>query len=295
MHKLSRTDVFEWMDYLTVYETYENLVTVAGIQAGRYPGESSLPVRMNQFSAILALRGTVRMSLDYIPYTVPAGHLLLLMPSHIIQIVESSDDFDAKVLVLNKGFLDGCEVRKHVASALDYMQFYKNPCIEFTPGETAHLERCFLLLEEKIKKRTHAFYRDVIQNSVFAFLLEMANILVSRIDSFSRPVFSRKEELTNQFVQLLLQHAGTHHLVTFYADKLNITPQYLSMVLKEVTGKSANRWIDDVLTLEAKTLLKAPRSTVQQVADKLNFSDQSAFGKFFKKNTGLSPREYRKS
>jgi AraC-like DNA-binding protein len=99
----------------------------------------------------------------------------------------------------------------------------------------------------------------------------------------------------NQFLQLLFDHAKEQHAVTFYAGKLFITPQYLSLILKELTGKSANKWIEDALIVEAKVLLKMPQTTVQQVADKLNFSDQSTFGKFFKKHIGLSPMEYRKS
>ena len=102
-------------------------------------------------------------------------------------------------------------------------------------------------------------------------------------------------ELFEQFLQLLFEHCKEQHVVTFYAEKLFITPQYLSLILKELTGKSANKWIDDALIVEAKMLLKAPQATVQQVADILHFSDQSTFGKFFKKHMGISPMEYRKS
>jgi AraC-like DNA-binding protein len=288
-------DVSEWIDYLTISDTYENLVTVAGIFAGQCPGGCTMPVRMSQFSIILVLKGTIRVNLDYRSYTIPAGHLLTIMPTHMIQILELSGDFEAKILVLDQTFLDECNINKLTASVTDYMQLHQNPCTGLTPEETAHFGHCFLLLEEKIKLRAHAFYKEVVQNSVFAFFLEWANLLVAKKDSFSRAVFSRKEEIMSQFLQLLLQYASANHPVTFYADKLCITPQYLTSVLKEITGKSANKWIDEVLIIEAKILLKAPHSTVQRVAGKLNFSDQSAFGKFFKKNTGLSPKEYRKS
>ena len=85
------------------------------------------------------------------------------------------------------------------------------------------------------------------------------------------------------------------HVVSFYAEQLYITPQYLSLILKELTGRSANKWIDEALMQEAKILLKAPQATVQQVAVALHFSDQSTFGKFFKKHAGMSPMEYRKN
>ena len=112
---------------------------------------------------------------------------------------------------------------------------------------------------------------------------------------FNKSKISRKEELLEKFLKLLFENFKEKHIVTFYAEKLFITPQYLSLILKDLTGKSANKWIDDVLIVESKIRLKAPDATVQQVADDLCFSDQSTFGKFFKKHIGISPMEYRKS
>jgi AraC-like DNA-binding protein len=72
------------------------------------------------------------------------------------------------------------------------------------------------------------------------------------------------------------------------------TASNLSRIMKAFSGKTAVKWINDVLVTEAKILLRKPGATVQQIADELNFGDQSSFGKFFKKHTGLTPREYRK-
>lgn len=110
-----------------------------------------------------------------------------------------------------------------------------------------------------------------MQNAFVGFLLEIANIFMGKKDGLLMPALSRKEELFEQFLQLLFEHCKEQHVVTFYAEKLFITPQYLSLILKELTGKSANKWIDDALIVEAKILLKAPQATVQQVADMLHF------------------------
>jgi len=135
--------------------------------------------------------------------------------------------------------------------------------------------------------RTHFFQKEALQNALIGFFIELANIFMGKKELMTAPTLSRKEEL--------FEHCKEQHVVTFYAEKLFITPQYLSLILKELTGKSANKWIDDALIVEAKMLLKAPQATVQQVADILHFSDQSTFGKFFKKHMGISPMEYRKS
>jgi AraC-like DNA-binding protein len=81
---------------------------------------------------------------------------------------------------------------------------------------------------------------------------------------------------------------------TFYADRMCFTPKYLSKVIKENSGKSANSWIDDYVILEAKAMLKSTNMTVQQINDELNFPSQSFFGKYFKRIVGVSPKEYKR-
>ncbi|MDR1357539.1 MAG: helix-turn-helix domain-containing protein, partial [Tannerellaceae bacterium] len=286
MDKLPFIEASDLIEYITVSDTYQDAVTIAELKAAtsfaQHTGGYSDPVRINQLVIVMVVRGSVRISIDYIPYTVSANHLLMVMPTHIFQMAESSNDLKTKALIISKNLMDDYHLNTPTPKLTAYMQLRKNPCLPMAPEETAHVEKCFMMLAEKIHLRTHAFHHEVMQNSVVAFVLELANILIGKTETFSRSVFSRKEEIMNQFLQLLFMHVREQHLVTFYADKLCITPQYLSIILKEITGKPANKWIDDALIIESKVLLKTPQTTVQQVADALNFSDQSTFGKFFK-------------
>ncbi|MDR1683483.1 MAG: helix-turn-helix domain-containing protein, partial [Candidatus Symbiothrix sp.] len=90
------------------------------------------------------------------------------------------------------------------------------------------------------------------------------------------------------------KHYKTEKQVGFYAEKLCLTPKYLSRIIKQNTGKSAHEWLDDYVMLEAKALLKSTNMTIQQISDELNFPSQSFFGKFFKREEGISPRAYKK-
>jgi AraC-like DNA-binding protein len=94
---------------------------------------------------------------------------------------------------------------------------------------------------------------------------------------------------------LLVKEFWRHRSVGFYADRLNVTPKYFSEVIKKQTGKTAGEWIDDAVLLEAKVLLQDIDLGIAQISDRLNFCDQSVFGKFFKTHTGISPIEYRKA
>ena len=104
---------------------------------------------------------------------------------------------------------------------------------------------------------------------------------------------TKRDDLFEAFYNLLLAHYKESREVGFYADKLCLTPKYLSAVIKDLTGKSAFEWINDYVTLEAKALLKSTNMTIQQISDELNFANQSFFGKYFKRLTGVSPKEYR--
>jgi len=299
MNTLPLIEISELVNYIVVSDTYRNMVTISDIDAHlstqQFPDGSAVPVRLNAVFVALILQGSIKISLDYVPYLVTANYIVTIMPTHVIQAGEPSKDFKGKLLIVDKSLFEDYKPEKKNTVIVNHMQIRKHPCIAFSPEETSYMDSCFGELRRKIRFRTHAFHRQVMQNATEAFFLDLGNILIGKSEVQMHAVLSRKEELMNQFLQLLFEHAKTQHAVTFYADKLFITPQYLSLILKELTGKSANKWIDDALMVEAKVLLKTPYSTVQQVADVLNFSDQSTFGKFFKKHSGFSPLEYRKS
>lgn len=259
--------------------------------------EHSTPMRLNALLMILVQEGTAEISVDYIPYKIERNTFITLMPTHIIQVSKVSKELRGRLMIVSRPFLEGCSTssQKKNASMMHYMQIRKNPCAMISQEETEHVSRQFSILREKTKLRTHFFQKEALQNALIGLFIELANIFMGKKDLMTAPTLSRKEELFEQFLQLLFEHCKEQHVVTFYAEKLFITPQYLSLILKELTGKSANKWIDDALIVEAKMLLKAPQATVQQVADQLHFSDQSTFGKFFKKHMGISPMEYRKS
>ncbi len=303
MDKLPIIEIKELNSNIASIDSFQDVLSVAKLDGGMSFMEEkekekdgfSSPVRLNALLMVLVLKGKAHIRLDYLDYTIEENSFITIMPSHIIQTAPVDKDFKAIMLVADQTFMEELRPENRSPSMIHYMQLRKNPCAVLGPDEAKHLQERFSLLKDKIKLRSHFFHKEVIQNAFMAFMLELTNIFVSKKDSIGPPTLSRKEEILNEFLQLLVIHCKEHHVVTFYAERLFITPQYLSLVLKELTGKSANKWIDEALMVEARILLKMPHATVQQAADMLNFSDQSTFGKFFKKHMGVSPMEYRKS
>ncbi|MFG6396731.1 MAG: helix-turn-helix domain-containing protein, partial [Muribaculaceae bacterium] len=104
--------------------------------------------------------------------------------------------------------------------------------------------------------------------------------------------YSRKLAYVRTFLRLVRNNHRQERAIGFYADQMFISPKYLSLIIKEATGRSAAEWIDQYVIQEAKNLLKYSGKNVQQVAYELNFSNQSSFGKYFKHLTGLSPTQF---
>lgn len=107
------------------------------------------------------------------------------------------------------------------------------------------------------------------------------------------PAISRKENLVRDFTELVQKHFVDDRKVKNYANKLNITPKYLSETVREISGKTAGDIIDLYVIQEAVLLLNNSKLSISEISDRLNFSNQSFFGKFFKRHTGLSPKKQR--
>ena len=301
MGDLPLLEIEQLIEGIESSDSFLNDLLVADLNGIRVDYEKSdlkdtTPMRMDALLMILVQEGSAEISIDYVPYQIEPNMFIILMPTHVVQISRIGKDLRGCMLTVSRSFFDGYDPgAKKNPPVAHYMRVRKNPCTRLTEEESLHMLAQFRNVRDKVRAHDHFFQREALQNALVGLFIEFANISMGKGEMTARPTLSRKEELFEQFLQLLFQHCKEQHVVTFYAEKLFITPQYLSLILKELTGKSANKWIDDALIMEAKILLKAPQATVQQVADLLHFSDQSTFGKFFKKHMGISPMEYRKS
>ena len=94
---------------------------------------------------------------------------------------------------------------------------------------------------------------------------------------------------------LVQQSFKEERQIDFYATRLGVTPKHLSRMLKQSTGFTAAEWIKNYILLEAKVMLKSSTLTMGQISKQLNFPSQSFFAKFFKKATGMTPKQFRNS
>ena len=255
------------------------------------------PLRFETLSMLLIEKGGLDVDIDFVPYKIEPNDLILIMPSHIFKVNQIGSDMRAKLINVSLSFLNEFSsfpgtINKSISN---YMEIRKKPVTPLNDTEYDMFYKNIESLKDRINDLNHSYRKEKIQNSFVNFFLDTSDCFLKKKQNFIKPTLSRKEEIMENFLELLVKHCRTEHGVYFYAKELFITPQYLSLILKELTGRSANKWIDEATMREAKQLLRTPNMSVQQVASELRFSDQSTFGKFFKKQSGISPSEYKKN
>jgi AraC-like DNA-binding protein len=254
------------------------------------PAVDSSPVRINGFTFGICLKGWMDISIGLQRFRVHKGEFLVILPSHIFQVHEQSADFDARSIMISNDFVENINIYSG-KMIFPYPYIEVNPVtrVEHHGGDKLLTDFYAVLDNLQGFSKLNIYYEQMVQHLVCALLLGIATIYEQLAPTLE------VNDLFKRFVVLLNQHFKTEHSVSFYADKLCLTPKYFSLRIKEVSGKTAGEWIDDMITLEAKVLLRTPNTSIQQVSDSLNFCDQSTFGKFFKLRTGISPKEYKMS
>ena len=209
--------------------------------------------------------------------------------------VQSNNSFKVHVLVITPDFLRRINIdTKHMMPL--FLQFGSRPCMELTHKECTSLRSFISMVEQELEGPETDFAIAIVGGLIAATIYKVGDILTHYIEEHpevENPMHNRAEEYFKQFTELLGEHYIRERSVGFYARQLCITPKYLTTLIKRISGKSVSEWIDSYVILEAKTLLKYSNMSVQEIAYYLNFPNQSFFGSYFKRNTGMSPSQYK--
>lgn len=246
------------------------------------------PVKMNSMFFGICVKGKGRVQLNLGSFDLSERSVVALSPSTIIQYnsKEISSDFLIKYMSFSLEFI----------SAFDAGYLYPDvQQISFFEADSQEYELLLKLytdLLEKYNNKNGMFRRQIIQHTLLSAMYEFSAIEHNHMTP-ERKDLSKQERLIWNFYQLLFNNYKEHHDTDFYAQKLFLSSKYLSVILKEQTGKSVNDWVFDYIIIEAKALLKSSQITIQELAYYFNYADATSFGKFFKKQVGMTPKEYR--
>lgn len=258
------------------------------------------PIRIDGMTWILCLKGRMVVDVNLDRCELTERTLMVTGPDSIMELKEiDMDTVDAYLLFVSQEFMRNTNIDPNVLSSMPMdTKLNRRHMIAISDDETSLLRRYYDLLHLNTTGNTDDIYVRSISRCLISALcyqvIQFATRGMAAAAESQRPR-TRRSTYVSEFMQLVHRHHQKERSVSFYAGKLFISPKYLSLIIKEVTGRSAAEWIDEFVILEAKNMLRFSGKNIQQVAYDLNFTNQSSFGKYFKHLTGMSPSEYQRS
>ena len=251
------------------------------------------PCRLDGFVLLFCTNGEAEIQINFQEYKIHPGILVMNIPENVIYI-SNVNNLKVYPIVISSDFLKKMNIKMK-----DLMKLYvfakKIPLVSLEYSEIMTLEKYYFLLEDIILSNEE--HKKAVLEGLVQSLISKLNSIIHRFqnnipDSQSK---KRNEEIFEAFIELLTRNEATERNLAYYADKIGITSNYLSKIVKEYTGRTAIEWIDEYVIFEAKTMIKHTQYTIQEIAYKLKFPSQSFFGKYFKRLTGMSPKQYKLS
>ena len=236
-------------------------------------------------------RGSATVTVDQLRDRVTRDTLLLLLPGSILHLNERTDDFRVRFCAFS------LELFSEAAYRLDPSFFHilhEHAIIRLPDRIIEGVRNWFQMASYTYRDRGNIFRNTIIRNRLQNVLLEAFD-KTQRFapDVHSQTGITRQADLFQRFVALVHEHCTEQREVAFYADRLCISTRYLSTIIRSVAHSTAKEFIDRSVVLEIKMLLGSTELSVQEIAYRLHFPDQSYLGRFFKKHTGVSPTEFR--
>ncbi|MBS7333148.1 helix-turn-helix domain-containing protein [Faecalibacter bovis] len=249
--------------------------------------------KFSSLGIIHIYKGTCDITVNLEKKKIKQDDIMVVLPGQIFEIIQYSDDFEVKAVFVDSEMI--VEAGYHIKSQnlIEFLSPQYPKIISLDRKTARDVKYNFAKIYKYIFKNDNVFSNELVIHHLSILMYEIGNFYHHMVSSSEELKPNRKEELAKQFILLVGTHFKEHREVQFYADKLYVSRKHLTKVISEVLKKSPKMIISDAVILETKVLLKNPNFTISEVANLLNFLDLSIFNKFFKKNTGLSPTEFK--
>ncbi len=259
---------------------------------GDFPKER-YPRSKDAYEVIIVNSGNLDIEIDNQIHSLSKCSLVYLPPNTAFKIKSSDSRFRGYIMLFSNVFIESLQIPMAINKEKAFVRKSFSDDADYSMNQT------FILIKDEISNQEHIFRKEKLSNLVSILFIDLLNVFVKSANMFPGLSFSgeskRRTKLSKDFFSLLREYSREQRQVGFYADKLCITPKYLTFLLKQSTGKSANEWITNAVISDAKHLLKNSGNSIKEVSYTLNFANQSFFGKYFKKMVGISPKDYQNS
>ncbi|OOV17595.1 AraC family transcriptional regulator [Flavobacterium sp. LM4] len=287
--KNSITDILEALGDKPQADELYIYISTESISENPFP----YPFRTDSYSIMIILSGSAKIQCNLMDYTLQTNDIVLISPHTVTHIMEIEESMSVISITFTLNFALTHSINRNDLNAFEFFASKTALNLGLKKEEIKELVKLTHLLHEKNTTESRFYGKELLVHSFNLLMYQVAAVYRERYDE-NIIKMTRKEEITSKFIKLLEKNFKQQRKVQFYSDTLHMTAGHLSKILKEVSGRTTGELIDAAIITEACILLANPTLSISEISDELNFSDQSFFGKFFKKHTRLSPSEYRR-
>ena len=245
--------------------------------------------RMQCLFFALCTQGEASYTVDGKDSQVKRGDVIIVGEGQVVENFLSTDDCDGIAIMISYDFFAGIRDLNTL-----FLSSRLHPVFSLTEREVKVLSGYVETIITKILEPEHHFRRELVSTLMKALIYDMSNVIY-RYQMVEKKSFSRGEVVFFNYIRLVRDHFKQERRVSWYANQLCITPKYLSETIKTISKRTPNEWIDYYVVLELRLLLKNSDKSIKEIAEYLNFPNQSFLGKFFKDHVGVSPSAFRKN
>lgn len=250
------------------------------------------PRRMNFILIGLCIKGEVMYQLDTQKQVITPGDILIVTDRHVVDSYQHSPDMEGLCMMMSVNFFR--EIIQNVGDISSLFLFSRlHPVMRLEQKEINTFKEYFQAIKRKINDESNHFRKDLIRTLLLAMFYDLSNIIY-RVKNDGKPQ-TRAQIIFTKFIKLVEQNFRQERRVSWYAEQLCITAKYLSETVKSASQRTPNEWIDNYVILELRVQLKKSTKNIKEIAEELNFPNQSFLGKYFKEHVGMSPSKYRRS
>lgn len=253
-------------------------------------GDTSLQLEM--FVIIACKKGRLQVAVNGTLYTLEQNHIIVSRPKSLIENLMLSPDFDGGIVALS----DRIIVESFSDSDFWDRGLYLSDTtvIKANPSELHIMMLIGELLKAKADSSQRIYRKEILHSIVKAAIYEILTNVPSQTITKGKNLMHQRDVLFKKFIKLMTSLRVKPRNVSWYAQRLNVTPKYLASVCKTLSGKSAFDWINHYVRSDIDNLLKNSDKSVKEIALALEFPTISFFGKYVRAYSGMSPTEYRK-
>ncbi|WP_163323357.1 helix-turn-helix domain-containing protein [Draconibacterium mangrovi] len=249
-----------------------------------------IPIKTNFGMVLFCIAGEMRLQINLKEITVKKNCIFGIMPGSVGKLYYISNNFrSASIFFSNKSYQTALDIQYIIES--QHLMF-NNPITEISPERMTEFIDVFRTMYCKLSDENFKSKLDLADAYLQVLTVYWEDCKDQHAMNIPHSKPSRQKVIFDAFLNEIIQHYRVERSTAFYAEKLFISPKYLSKVIKDVSNRQPSDWIKELVILEAKALLRTQQYTVLQISEQLNFTSPSFFGRYFREAVGCTPRNY---